>query len=468
MVNPLLSALKPILYFAEARLQANGGVPDTVADGRRQQRSDLALRYFSWRKLFNLLRVEVALRFGFSRLGGTPYEWEIDTTNICQLKCPLCHTGLGTIKRDKGVMHYDLYTKTIDQIKNYVVWLTLYSWGEPFLNKRIHDMVGYAHEKGIATIISSNLNKPFTEKEAEMIIKSGLDTMIISLDGITQEIYEIYRVNGHLDRVLDNIRLLVRKKKELGYTTPYLEWQFIVMRQNEHQIGGARELAKELGVDSIIFKKVDFPHGEDNDKTAKRWLPQNTPEYLRGNAFDKPFKEGGTRCWRLWRTAVVNWDGGFAPCCYLTDKTDDFGDLNVNSVQEIKNNSNYVTSRALFKKRTTPDHRTGCLTCPVYTETAVGIARGPVTFPTPPSPILTMAASRNGASGDAANVARQRGDPKAPLAETGPLTRKAIIGTGGATGERRLETVNGSHEPQDEEAPSQTSDTREVQVARKR
>jgi len=111
------------------------------SDGRRrQQRSELALRYFTWKKVVNFLRVEVALRFGFTRLGGTPYEWEIDTTNICQLKCPLCHTGLGTINRDKGVMHYDLYTKTVDQIKDHAVWLTLYSWGEPFLNKRIHPL----------------------------------------------------------------------------------------------------------------------------------------------------------------------------------------------------------------------------------------------------------------------------------------------------------------------------------------
>ena len=460
----MISALKPIMYFAERRFQANGGVVQSVADGRRQQRSDLAFRYFTWKKLFNFLRVEVALRFGFTRLGGTPYEWEIDTTNICQLKCPLCHTGLGTIHRDKGVMHYDLFTKTVDQIKDSAVWLTLYSWGEPFLNKRIHDMVGYAHEVGIATIISSNLNKPLSEQDAENIIRSGLDTMIISLDGTTQEVYEVYRVAGHLDRVLDNIRMLVHKKEELGYTTPYLEWQFIVMRQNEHQIDDARVMAKDLGVDSIIFKKVDFPHGEDNDETAEKWLPQNTPEYLRGNAFDKPYNETGTRCWRLWRTAVVNWDGGLAPCCYLTDKADDFGDLNVDSVQDIKNNSNYVTSRALFKKGTMPDHRTGCLTCPVYTETSAGVVRGPVKFASAPQPmVLATTTSQNGSNGVA-----QHGDPKPHLDGTEPVARKGNIGTNGVNGSGAGETIEISHRASDAVNSLDTSVTEDEEVARKR
>ena len=89
---------------------------------------------------------------------GYPYEWEIDTTNICQLKCPLCHTGLGTIHRDKGTMHFDLFTKTIDQIKDYCVWLTLYSWGEPFLNKRIHEFVAYAHHLGRPTALRIRLS----------------------------------------------------------------------------------------------------------------------------------------------------------------------------------------------------------------------------------------------------------------------------------------------------------------------
>ncbi|MQG71495.1 MAG: radical SAM protein, partial [SAR202 cluster bacterium] len=296
----------------------------------------------------------------------------------CQLKCPLCHTGKGTIHRDQGVMDFDLFTKVVDQIKHSCLWLTLYSWGEPLLNQRIHEYIEYAHKQKIATIISSNLNKPLTPLMAEQVIRSGLDVMIVSLDGITQDVYEVYRVNGHLDRVLENLRLLDQKKRELGSKKPYIEWQFIVMRQNEHQLDEAKVLAGELGVDSLVFKKVDFPHGEDDLAEAERWLPRQHPEYLREDPFYKPYQEDGQVCWRLWRSAVVNWDGGFAPCCYLTDKTQDFGDLNDASVKKVWNNSKYTTARGLFKNDVVPEEWVGCLDCSVYLGSSAAKHRGPV------------------------------------------------------------------------------------------
>ena len=297
----------------EKGIQVNGSTIGAFAGGRASQRSEIALRHGTLKKLFNFLRIELQLRLGRTRVAGYPYEWEIDTTNVCQLKCPLCHTGLGTVNRHKGVMHFDLFKKTVDEIKDYCIWLSLYSWGEPFLNKEIDRYVAYAHKANIATMISSNLNKPLTPDMAERLIRSGLDVLIISLDGTTQEVYKVYRVGGYLDRVLDNIKLLVQKKNELGYKTPYLEWQYIVMRQNEHQIPEARQMAREIGVDGIVFKKVDFPHGEDDPETAERWLPVAAEGLRKDQPFEKPYKENGVRCWRLWRSAVVNWDGRLRP-----------------------------------------------------------------------------------------------------------------------------------------------------------
>ena len=377
MASPLARCVKKLVWGWD-RLQVNASVVNSLAGDRSHQRFTLAFRYFSWKKLLNVLRVEAQLRFGRRKVWGMPFEWEIDTTNICQLKCPLCHTGLGTIHRDQGVMHFDLFTKTIDQIKDYCVWLTLYSWGEPFLNKRIHEFVGYAHQNDIATIISTNLNKPLTPEMAENIIKAGLDVMIISIDGVTQEVYEQYRVGGRLDRVLDNLKLLVQKKQELGYSTPHLEWQFIVMRQNEHQMDEASRLAHELGINSLVFKKVDFPHGMNDRGEAERWVPRDHPEYQREDPFLKPYQEDGQRCWRLWRSAVVNWDGGFAPCCYLTDKAEDFGDASTDTIQEIWNNPKYAAARGLFAEGFTPKQWLGCLSCGVYEGSRAARKRGPV------------------------------------------------------------------------------------------
>ena len=363
------------VWALERRFQINGSAIGSIASGRATQRMEIALRHWGWKKFFNFWRTEVQLRFGRTKPWGYPYEWEIDTTNICQLKCPLCHTGLGTINRQKGVMHFDTFTRVIDEIKDYCVWLTLYSWGEPFLNKQIDRFVAYANKANLATIISSNLNKPLTPQMAESLVRSGLDVLIISLDGTTQDVYQIYRVGGRLDRVLDNISLLVQKRKELGYKTPYLEWQFIVMRQNEHQIPEARLMAKELGVDNIVFKKVDFPHGEDDPEVARKWLPVGNMDFRREEPFDKPYEENGLRCWRLWRSSVINWDGGYAPCCYLTDADQDFGDVNTHSIKEILNNKHYTAARRLFKDGYEPEVNVGCLGCNVYLTSKAGMKR---------------------------------------------------------------------------------------------
>lgn len=371
----LASLIHKIIWALERAFQVNGSAIGSLAKGRASQRMEIALKHWGWRKFLNFWRIEFQLRLGRTKVWGYPYEWEIDTTNICQLKCPLCHTGLGTVDRQKGVMHFETYTKVIDEIKDYCIWLSLYSWGEPFLNKQIDRFVAYANKANLATIISSNLNKPLTPEMAESLIKSGLDVLIVSVDGTTQDVYQVYRVGGRLDRVLDNMRLLVQKKKELGYKTPYIEWQFIVMRQNQHQVSQARAMAKELGVDNMVLKKVDFPHGVDDLEVARRWTPVGNPDFQKEEPFDKPYDEGGRRCWRLWRSGVVNWDGGYAPCCYLTNAKHDFGDVKAQPIREIWNNQHYLSARGLFKGDETPPVKVGCLDCNVYLESTAGRKR---------------------------------------------------------------------------------------------
>ncbi|MEE9198945.1 MAG: radical SAM/SPASM domain-containing protein [Dehalococcoidia bacterium] len=349
----------------------------SVTRGRLSHRIMLAFRYFTPKKFLNFALMETQLYMGLRRVRGYPYEWEIDTTNICQLKCPLCHTGLDNIRRVKGVMHFDTFRKTIDEIKDYVVWLSLYSWGEPLLNKQIPRFISYAHRAKIATLISSNLSLPLSPEKVEDIIRSGLDVLIISLDGVTQEVYEQYRVKGKLSLVMDNIRLFVQKKRELGYKTPYLEWQFIVMKQNEHQITEAERQAQKLGVDRIIFKEVDLPHGMGSEELARKWAPMSVNGYQEAQPWDKPYNEKGKTCWRLWRSAVVNWDGGYAPCCYLTDAKHDFGNVKDQSIKSIWNNAHYTTARNLFKNGNMPQVEVGCLTCNVYLESPNGRRHAP-------------------------------------------------------------------------------------------
>ena len=379
--KPLLNLIRSIAAIVRGR-GLSSFIPEkiettlSVSEGRFTHRMVLGFKHLTLSRFINFWLIELQLFLGMTRVWGYPYEWEVDTTNICQLKCPLCHTGLDNIRRVKGIMHFDTFRKTIDEIKDYVLWLSLYSWGEPLLNKQISKFIAYAHKAKIATMISTNLSLPLKPERVEEIIKSGLDVMIVSLDGVTQEVYEQYRVKGNLSMVMSNLRMFVEKKKELKSKTPYIEWQFIVMKQNEGQIADARRAAKEVGVDQIVFKKVDFPHGMGDDQLARKWLPTDTPEFRRENPQNKPYNENGTRCWRLWRSAVVNWDGGYAPCCYLTDADDDFGNVKESSIKSIWNGVHYRTARNLFKNGDRPEARVGCLTCDVYLNSPEGLKHG--------------------------------------------------------------------------------------------
>ena len=129
----------------------------------------------------------------------------------------------------------------------------------------------------------------------------------------------------------------------------------------------------------------------NDTKEAERWLPQEHPDFLRTDPFLKPYQEDGRRCWRLWRSAVVNWDGGFAPCCYLTDKEEDFGEVTNSSIKEIWNNENYTTARGLFEDGYKPEKWVGCVSCSVYLGSRAARKRGPMALQREPTHVAPAA-----------------------------------------------------------------------------
>ncbi|RPH96942.1 MAG: radical SAM protein, partial [Calditrichaeota bacterium] len=168
-------------------------------------------------------------------LFGYPSIVNIEPTNVCNLQCPLCITGSGQMKRANGRIQFEQYIRLTDQIAERTLYLTLYHQGEPYLHKQFDQMVAYAKSKRLYVTTSTN-GHFFHADAAERVVRSGLDSMIISLDGVTQASYERYRINGDLNKVLSGIRNLTAAKRKLNSKTPYLFLQFLVMSHNEHEI----------------------------------------------------------------------------------------------------------------------------------------------------------------------------------------------------------------------------------------
>ncbi len=294
---------------------------------------------FRFRRLFNA--VQVYLSYYISLLTkkaiywGSPPVVMIEPTNLCNLQCPLCPSGNGTLNRTKGYMGFDVFKKIIDDIEKTAFIVVLWNQGEPYLNKDFSNMVKYASDRELFTLVSTNGNIDYN---AEEVVNSGLDSMIVSLDGTTQETYNKYRVNGKLDKVIEGVKKIVAAKKKLNRINPLLRWQFLVMKHNEHEIEKIKQLSKELEVDNLELKSVQIYSKEDIEK----YLPIN-PKYRRykvsGNNFELKFGIKN-RCRRIWTNAVVNWDGEVAICCF--DKDGDFKvgnvmDSNLNQLWKNKN-----------------------------------------------------------------------------------------------------------------------------------
>ena len=289
---------------------------------------------------------------------GMPLSMEIEPTTSCNLRCPQCPSGLREFTRDTGMLDLDLYKKIIDEIHPELVWLILYFQGEPFLNKSFLEFVKYAASKNLYTATSSNAHY-FTDEMAKATVESGLDRLIISIDGTNQETYSKYRKGGQLNKVIEGTENLLKWKKELGLQTPHIIWQFIAFKHNEHQIPEIKKLAKEIGVDELGIKTAQIY----DYQTSNEFIPENEDlsRYSKTETGYQIKNKLLNQCWRMWRGSVITWDGLVVPCCFDKDATHRFGNITKQSFKSVWSGEQYNNFRkAILKSRKEIDICTNC------------------------------------------------------------------------------------------------------------
>ncbi|MFN3403934.1 MAG: SPASM domain-containing protein [Cytophagaceae bacterium] len=281
---------------------------------------------------------------------AAPYSISFEPTTSCNLRCPECPSGLRSFTRPTGMLEKSFFTQVIDEIHSKVFYLTFYFQGEPYLNPSFLEMVRYARSKNIYTATSTNAHY-LSPENARLTIESGLDRLIISIDGTTQETYSSYRVGGFLDKVIEGTKNIIEWKKKTGSRTPHVVFQFLVVKPNEHQTEEVIRLGKELGVDQVVFKTAqvyDYENGSD-------LIPENQ-KYSRykktaeGKYEIKSSMENS--CWRMWHSCVITWDGTIVPCCFDKDASHPLGSLKEKSFFQIWNSEGYKSFRkSLLKSR---------------------------------------------------------------------------------------------------------------------
>lgn len=275
---------------------------------------------------------------------GMPVTISFEPTTSCNLRCPECPSGLRAFTRPTGMLEDNFFKQTIDQLSSELMYLVFYFQGEPYLNPGFLKMVKYASSKGIYTATSTNAHY-LTDENARSTVESGLDRLIISIDGTTQEVYQQYRVGGKLAKVIQGTKNIVAWKKKLKSRTPYIFFQFLVVKPNEHQVEEIKLLAKECGVEDVRYKTAQV---YDYENDPNQLIPVNNKysRYKKDPDGNYKLKNSlSNHCWRLWKGTVITWDGLVVPCCFDKDAKHKMGDLKGHSFKEIWHKHEYVQFR---------------------------------------------------------------------------------------------------------------------------
>ena len=261
-----------------------------------------AWRAASARRGVNALRAWGAWRRRAEIVSALPPIMMVEVCSACDMRCPMCPAVLHPSGRKVGLMDVELYRALIDEVGDYVGIVTPWNFGEPLLHPRLAEMIEMAKRRGI--LVSLNTNALSLDREkADALIASGLDCITFSFDGATRETYEHLRGGGNLERVSENVRRFMARRRTMRSGTPLTILQFIVMRENEREIPAIRALAQTCGVDKLALKR--FTYLEENGSPFR---PTNS-------ALAMPQRPVLSPCSRLWLSSTVLSDGRVTTCC---------------------------------------------------------------------------------------------------------------------------------------------------------
>jgi radical SAM protein with 4Fe4S-binding SPASM domain len=270
---------------------------------------------------------------------GMPPGAGIELTNHCNLRCPECPSGSGSMKRERGFMDPDLFREISAEMKRHLLNMNLYFQGEPMMHPRFFEILVIA--SGLNSTLSTN-GHFLTPENSNRLVLSGLDRLIVSLDGMDQETYARYRINGNFEKVNEGISSISTAIKK--FNSPMkLVIQMLVNRYNEDQVSRIREFATRNNA-SLSLKSMQV-YSKGN---VGYWLPSEA-RYRRYRAEGDSFEIRSTlprRCSRMWFNPVVTWDGLVVPCCFDKDASHVMGDLKKESFREVWYGQKYTDFRA--------------------------------------------------------------------------------------------------------------------------
>jgi MoaA/NifB/PqqE/SkfB family radical SAM enzyme len=332
----------------------------------------------------NFLRAKYEAYTGAVDVKSYPYYLCMDPCDLCQLRCPTCPTGIEnegrkshagarfTARNNRSMMSPQLFDALMEEMGEYLFLIMFYNYGEPLLNKHLPEFIRKAAARDIETEVHTNLSLPLTDQQIDDVMGSGLDYLNASIDGFSQETYQIHRVGGTLDLVKRNLERLVAARDRLGART-IITFKMLVFRHNEHEIPAARQYCQRLGIRFLYgeafidnpawlpsYRAAEQPYFSANDIQARvaQWDAAGHTDYF-GEHEKRPYWSLFPKAREAEYPSFCNWHYGFsvvtaggpvAPCCAASKDRDDFGTVVPGEVRfaDVWNNDRLRKSRASF------------------------------------------------------------------------------------------------------------------------
>jgi len=252
----------------------------------------------------------------------------IETVLGCNLSCPECAVGGRYINRKYGMMPFERFVYIADKIKDHCKYMYLHNWGEPMLNPDIFKMIDYA-KNFTKTNISTNANI-LTKDQAKMLIDSGVTDIIVSIDGVSQECYSVYRRGGKVKRALEALGWLAKLSISKKFK-PNIIPQFVVFKHNENEMELFSQYCASLGLEPY-FKPPYLREGTSLSLG-------NDPKYHRSLFYSDlaARKLNMKKCTNLTDVFTILLDGSVVSCCYDHNAVTTFGNILTQSFDEIIN-----------------------------------------------------------------------------------------------------------------------------------
>ncbi|HEY7155721.1 MAG TPA: radical SAM protein [Gemmataceae bacterium] len=201
-----------------------------------------------------------------------PLSVTLELTYLCNLRCQMCalvqgdlvtRTGQrrnhelcepdGSLRREIST---DEYLDIIQQIGRAGVRKVTLSGGEPTLRRDITTLVAAVKAYPIhLSLISNGLGKPDLYRE---LLRLGLDSLTISVDGPRAVHDHVRGLEGSFDRTMTAIQAVIAEKKARGLRRPWLAVSCAVSALNQDEIENLVRWFQDYDIDNLSFGYLHF------------------------------------------------------------------------------------------------------------------------------------------------------------------------------------------------------------------